>query len=106
MHSPDPPIRPAVLLRPVTGAEDRHGEEEKGRTGRPGPHLPVPVHTHQPGPPAHDLAGQLAALRVDHHPDHHGQLRRHGAGRQTVQQRQVHHVHQTGEKTWEIYSKV
>ena len=75
----------------------RHGEKEKGRAGRPGADQPLPLHAHQPGEAAHDLAGQLAPLRVDHHHHHHGQLCGHGPGRQALQQRQVHHVHQIGE---------
>jgi len=75
----------------------QHGEEEKGRAGRPGTDQPLPVHADQPGATADDVAGELAPLRVDHHPHHHGELRGDGAGRQALQQRQVHHVHQTGE---------
>ncbi len=88
-----------VLTVTLRGCERKlhHGEKEKGRAGRPGADQSLPLHADQPREATHDLAGELAPLRVDHHHHHHGQLCRHGPGRQTVQQRQVHHVNQTGE---------
>ena len=35
---------------------------------------------------------------MDNYPNHHGQLRGDGAGRQAVQQRQVNHVYQIGKQ--------
>ena len=46
---------------------------------------------------------QLAGVRVDHHPDHHRQLRRHVTRRQAAGRRQDHLVDKNGRNLFDFF---
>ena len=50
----------------------------------------------QPCPPPDNMVRELARVRVDHHPHHHRQLRRHGTRLKTAKRRQNSSVTTTG----------